>query len=350
VVGIIVWVLAPLLAVGGITYIASGVQVAGSTPLDWSPIRAVSGQQFETVDLVIKRESGPAVAAPSWVGTVQQIFASPGSNVSDGSRVATVDGVERLAVSAAQPFYRVLVAGDSGPDVATLNAFLSRRRFSAGTGASFTYATSKGVRELAALIGAPSTTSFDPSWLVWLPTNPYVVASTKLVLGFPAPPPGSTLFTSPSSLVSAVPISADTASNLNSNSQTAPTVSRDDILSIPTGDSIQVGSQALGLTTSRDALSPTGLSALSKLVSSNQTVVQAIEVRQATSNEFVVPTAAIVGGATQTCVEIESTHGDAKPVRIRVVEDDQGQTIVTGRLSLSKRVLVSPTGRNRSCD
>ena len=115
--------------------------------------------------------------------------------------------MRRVAFASAQPFYRQIASGDEGEDVAELHRLL------VATGAldeepadptAATFATTMAIRALAASLGVTGTTStFDPGWVVWLPSDPFPLGSLKLQVGQTAPPAGAAIGEAQSALTGA---------------------------------------------------------------------------------------------------------------------------------------------------
>jgi hypothetical protein len=348
--GLILWICAPIAAAVGITGASSAASVAGPIENVWAPVREAVGSHSEPVDLVLSWADGPKIAAPAWSGIVQEVAASPGSMLSDGAAVARIDGVLRIAVLSPQPFYRPLTTGDSGPDVGWLNDLLVRRGESTTAGQVFTSATARGVKQLARSLNSAELTSFDPAWVVWLPTPTYSVTKVSIQAGFPAPSPGTAIFEAKPYLARAILVAngvLDTSSNPAGSD--APTVSANQILTVPASSYVAIGSQKIELTAERNAIAQSGLDMLASLAGATQSVVQATISQPVNAGEYLVPTATIIGSDNGTCVRLRKNSGGSVPVEVKVVADLDGQTLIFGKLSLGQRVLVAPTGQDREC-
>ena len=113
------------------------------------------------------------------------------------------------------PFYRPLAVGDTGPDAAELNALLAAQGLEHTPGDRVTRATLGGVRSFATSLGLPATSplrAFDPAWIVYLSSAQVDVRSVDLVIGAPAPAPGTVIAELDERLASASLVSAGEAS------------------------------------------------------------------------------------------------------------------------------------------
>ncbi len=131
------------------------------------------------------------------------VEAKPGDTISDGSEIATVDGVtRRLAVTDA-PFYRSLTRGDKGDDVEQLQELLVRWGYLEQLPCDpsrFDWRSTAAVRRLGQEAGVdPVTGTFDPGWVLWASTaDEITVAISLLRAGEPAPTLGMTVLESAS--------------------------------------------------------------------------------------------------------------------------------------------------------
>lgn len=136
--------------------------------------------------------------APNWSGTVTGVYAMSGDILKTGDRVLSIDGVDRLAASSDQPFWRLLRRGDSGPDVESLQRLLSLMGYDVQPDGEFDVSTKEAVQDLEAGLGVLKPSGvFDPAWILWLPVEPFLVTSVATVVSSPAPPPGSAVVVGP---------------------------------------------------------------------------------------------------------------------------------------------------------
>jgi hypothetical protein len=169
-----------------------GVNVAAEPVLAPAVPQTIDGQQ--RVSLALTWEEGRALRAPAWRGTITAIHAAQGATLERGSPVLAVDGVTRIAWRGETPFYRPLSQGATGPDVAELHRLLialGHLDAQPQDAAFYSFDTTLAVRELEAALGVqPTSGAFDPTWVVWLPGNPFVLGTLDIDLADPAPAPG----------------------------------------------------------------------------------------------------------------------------------------------------------------
>lgn len=182
-----------------------GVTFDAAPVLAKATARQVTGSQ--PVTLTPTWEQGKDMYAPPWTGMVTAVYASAGKPLSSGDKVVAIDAADRIAYATKTPFYRTIASGASGPDVQALNEMLVALGYMDALPSDptvATYATSLGIRNMAKALGVPTAaTTFDPAWVVWLPSSPFPVATLSLVPGQQAPPPGTTIAAGQSTLTSA---------------------------------------------------------------------------------------------------------------------------------------------------
>lgn len=156
----------------------------------------------QPVGVRLTRGDAPEVVAPLWQGTTTAVHARSGAEVVSGDEVVTVDGVARLAWAVDRPFWRPLRAGDMGEDVAALQGLLAELgHFDGEVDASFGDAVADAVRALADDLGVrPTTAVFDPGWIVWLPSEPFLAEGVEARPGSPVVPHGERLLVGPSTI------------------------------------------------------------------------------------------------------------------------------------------------------
>ncbi len=144
------------------------------------------------------------VAAPSWFGIVTRISVEDGDRLVAGDIVARVDAVDRVAVASSDPFWRVLRRRDVGDDVVMLQSWLSEAGFYRGeVDGVFGSELQAAVKAWSSEVGVLKPDgSFDPGWVVWIPTEPLKVAEVALEQGLPAPSMGAQILVGPTHLVS----------------------------------------------------------------------------------------------------------------------------------------------------
>lgn len=170
------------------------------------------------ISVQITWTEGTPLRAPSWSGVVTEVSAAPGDVLRTGSPILEVSGVGRIAAATAAPFYRRLESGNTGKDVADLNAMLTTlgliQTGAHGDTDTFTSATAAGVRKLAESLGATGQV-FDPAWVVWLPREEYELGRLAAVVGAPAPAPGAELAQEKGTIAAAAVAAANSVDSLD---------------------------------------------------------------------------------------------------------------------------------------
>lgn len=166
-------------------------------------------EQREITEVIAVSVTGtwgePAVAAaPAWYGTVTRVQVRDGDSLMSGDVVARINAVGRVAVASSDPFWRVLRRRDVGDDVVMLQSWLLKAGFYEGKiDGVFGRELQQAVKAWSVEIGvAKPDGSFDPGWVVWIPTEPFDIAEVVLERGLPAPSMGSQILVGPTQLLS----------------------------------------------------------------------------------------------------------------------------------------------------
>ncbi len=281
--------------------------------------------------LTLAWAKGDELVAPAWSGIVTNVAASVGTLLKPGDPIATISGVERIGFASDRPFYRPISSGDSGPDVEALHALLQKTGFlqTAPTDATTaTFATTSAVRKLATSLGVqPTTGTFDPGWVVWLPADPFPLGSLELQVGRPAPPPG-TVIGSARSMLTGATLASFTQEPLTLDPAVA-------WVAVVDGKSFEVDPIAA-------AVAPGALSALGEAVKQGAETASAIVQRSQPLHALAVPSTAVqVNEAGTLCVWI----ADGKSYRASTVKAPSaraGVTNITEGLTADARVLANP--------
>jgi peptidoglycan hydrolase-like protein with peptidoglycan-binding domain len=151
------------------------------------------------------------VAASAWHGLVTRVDVAAGDRVMSGDVVARVDAVDRVAVASTDPFWRPLRRRDLGEDVVMLQSWLLQAGFYDGeVDGIFGRGLQEAVKAWSEEIGVEKPDgSFDPGWVVWIPTEPFEVAEVVLERGSPAPSMGGRVIVGPTPLDSVVLLDRD---------------------------------------------------------------------------------------------------------------------------------------------
>lgn len=188
VVGLLIWIVAPVLAVWFFSQQALRTSLI-SESITWAPVLSNNEPVITPVDVVLQRSPAPIVVAPAMVGLIEAVLAEPGQTLRSGQPVLVVDGITRIGVASDRPFARRLSVGDVGMDVTALNGLLSALSFPAADSDRFTDTTRAGVRAFSKSIGAGDQATFNPSWVIFLPSADILVAASELIVGRQRQPP-----------------------------------------------------------------------------------------------------------------------------------------------------------------
>lgn len=291
------------------------------------------------VTVALQRAAPSQIVAPATVGLLTRIV-EPGDTLTTGSVVMRVGGVDRVAALTSQPFERVLGPGSSGSDVEDLNRLLERLGLPSGRGETFGAATESGVRALARRLGAGDVTTFDPNWIVFLPTEPFVVASVEIAMATPAPPPGSIIARSTQRLVAAWVTDALAAPPSEPGSSAGVDEKAYPPRPVRESTTLVLGDLPLPLVEDRAHLAPAALDALSEALSGVEPTVEVEGVTAPPVDSWRLPAASILTAANGgSCVVVR--RGDERPVIPVKVATTEGDTLyVVAPLRASDRVRV----------
>jgi peptidoglycan hydrolase-like protein with peptidoglycan-binding domain len=163
------------------------------------PVGSTDVTQWTTVTVTAAWGPRILVVAPNWYGTVERIEASVGDMIESGDVVLRVNGVDRIAVATADPFWRFLRRGDAGDDVRALEEWLAAAGYYEGQAdGRFGRDVETAVKHWATDIGVSSSDgTFDPGWLLWLPEPSVPVAEIDVAPASPVPAAGSVVLAGP---------------------------------------------------------------------------------------------------------------------------------------------------------
>lgn len=355
-VGVALWAVAPL--------IVAGVAVSAIFRTEMFPTSSVwigpdpgTGTIDRPVGLQLRWSEPTEVYAPSWLGLVQAVYVEPGETIPSGGVVAKVDGIDRIAYAGNIPFARPLESGDRGEDVRSLNALLRERGLSTRDSDEYTWATARGVAELAKVIGVESSerSRFDPAWIVYLPEPSVVVDTVSLEVGAPAPSAGTVIVSSSRSLVSAGLIDS---SNIPPASSETATEAADAVPGITAAqdETLVVGTEELNLDESLQFVDRESVSRVAGLVQPLAAFTRGVLRRPVPPDHFRIPVGAVIMEKNgEMCVLKATTrHRDGEvtgyqPVAVSVTSSGDGAAWVTGDLTAEDLVSASPAVTERSC-
>lgn len=322
----------PLVLLGALRLGASDSLDALAT--DSSPVLIAPAERTITdeapVALLLTLEPGLALYGPPWSGVVATL--RPGESLVSGDRVAIVGGIARIALSTPDPFHRSLRSGDSGPDVAQLNralvalGYLDEEPVPAD---EFWWPTTQAVRAFAADLGfARPDGVFDPSWVVWLPKEPFVLAEWALEPGAQAPAPGSAIGREP------VRVAAATVAPTNQGESLALDAGLDWV--------VEIEGLILPVDAATRALPAEAAAQLSPLVKADQERMTGRLRRAQPLAGFAVPSTAIQLGSDGRLCAWLSEGAAYRAVTVDVTGARAGVTNIAGGLQPGARVLANP--------
>jgi hypothetical protein len=329
---LLVAVVLPLALLGAMTWFLPRPQSGLSAsvhPIGY-PVETSSESDAVAAQATMRWSGARQLYAPSWSGIVLSVSAKAGQTLTTGSPVAVIDGVTRLAVASAIPFYRTLAMGSEGPDVAMLRlALFDLGLGSYGSSETFDTSLRAGIRLLCSIIGCPPNSAvFDPSWFVFLPSAQFKVQSVQLAVDQPAPQPGQVIAASTQALT-----------GFTVGQQAGTTAASGTFPDSGQGYEFRYGDVTIPLTR---AFRPADKSSVRKLAaavspgtSSIEGTVQLIHPKIVSE----VPATALVTGASGgACVY---PFGSAQPLRVRITGGEPGLTFVLP-LGGVQQVLVNP--------
>jgi len=354
VLGALLWVAIPVVVLVAAQRRSAKLEIDTPTTT-WTEVVRSTEPVRQDLTLGVWWRDPEAVYAPAMTGAVEQVRLRAGDPLADLDRPLVVGGVERVAVNSPAPFFRPLVNGDTGRDVGWLNDLLSRLNLEASSGESFTNATQRGVQAFAQSIGAGAQPTFDPAWVLFIPSERFIAASVSLGVGQPAPPAGTPIiigarridrattnaFAGSSASSSAGPSDSGVASSASSLHLTP--------VSVPADAEVAVAGTKLRLDPSRQAVDPADLPTLESLVVPLAPQVAAVTLAPPVAGSWRVPVAATFEGPDgRTCVlRRRSSTMEATAVELRSVRD--GAAVVSGSLAPGDHVALPAPPTQRRC-
>lgn len=332
------WMAAAALFIGvpagaliGLLLAAERLDDVGGEPAPFvQPARLVEFDDRTGVVAKLRWQDGPTLYAPTWSGMVGAVWLEPGGTIRSGDRVASLDGVVRLAVHTPQPFFRALSSGDRGPDVGWLQDALVRLGYlAAGPEENDRVGpvTRRAIAALTADLGLLEPVDvFDPAWFVWLPTEQLEVATVALRPGTPAPPAGTAIAAGAPELASVDLERVDGG----------PLTLEPGVRYI-----LQIGDAALPLDGTTGGLDGNGLASLSRILApATDSASGSVRLAQPLA-VWALPASAVMSGADgRLCVWVER-GGTYEPTTVEVVGGRAGVTFVRPAAT-SAAVLENP--------
>lgn len=353
-VGVAAWAVLPILGLIWITNANSHATLAAPT-VAWVPVSDEASEVRIDVDLALLWETGNSLLAPAWNGTVQSVNLTRGQSVTSGDIVAVIDGISRIAWHSNGVFYRPLTPGDRGSDVTWLKQILSAEGMPQNASEVFDWRALNDVRKFAGTLGVPNSgriSSFDPSWLVYMPSDPFVVESIDLQKAAPAPSPGTAIAVGKPRLVGAALLDEGTlitggastkASSDELNEAEFDSLVQRAGVTAEEGQRLWYSGQELALDPSRQQLASDSIEVLRSGVMENPPALPAQLIRTLGTQEYLIPTSAISSSPrAKICIRDEL---GTREIDVEIVAGTNGGTVITGPLQLGDDIRVpGPSG------
>jgi hypothetical protein len=299
------------------------------------PVQLTQDSRAQSVQASLRWRTGSSLRAPNWSGLVTAIDIRRGSRITSGTPIVTINGIERIALASAQPFYRQIGPGISGSDVEALRTALSRLGLGAGSGATYDADLRSAIQRLEARLSGISASKtsgvFDPSWVIFLPEASVTAASVYLQLGTIPPAAGQVITTGPRTLM---PFQLS-ASSSQGVPVSLPSSSRGYVLVLGNGTVIPV---AKGFTVSQ----PSALARVASAIGVGSASLRGAVRLASPESLAAVPSTAVVSDASgKYCVFVPDGKR-LKPFGVRPAGGLAGVTRVTGLPKSIQRVVANP--------
>lgn len=342
--GLIIWLVTPLLAVTVLTLTAVSTGKTSAAPIQISP-KPVVGNISRPVGLALNWGSAVSLYAPSWNGIVQKLYIQTGSAIASGQAVVRVNGIDRIAAKTSIPLDRPLKLGDRGEDVSALAKFLKEQSTDIADTDLFDNNMLIAVRKLAEQIGvtnAKNITSFEPSWLIFIPQSG-IVAKIEFTVGVPAPSLGTKIIEYRPQLTAAVLVEEDseTSSNRSNSSNSMSIIAEKE-------ENLFVGNEVITLASSRDTVSPEALQPLSLLLDPDSVYVPVNLRRSGGKGQWELPAPAVIANSTSSCVHVIRNNKQIS-LNVKPLATFSGKTIIEASLLERDTVTLYPVGEPVKC-
>jgi hypothetical protein len=294
-----------------------------------SPVITTPNYRAQQVRADLTWSKGVGLRAPGWQGIVTALDTRTGKVITTGDPVISVNGITRIALYSVEPFYAPIGPGSVGPDVVYLRKALAPLGLGdVGSGDVFDAPLEAVVTKLAQRLdpGVPITSpvTFDPNWVVFMPTQSLTVAHVVATVGLSAPSPGSYVIQAATTLepfrldVSSPPASASGYELLTSGG-----------VSVPVAAGFQVTApQSLAKVATAVGVNATSLTGTLRLM---KPIVLPT-----------VPNTAVVTGQTGVNCVFTPRGGHFVAHIVHTVGGLPGETEVTGLPPSISKVLVNP--------
>jgi multidrug efflux pump subunit AcrA (membrane-fusion protein) len=305
------------------------------------PVNLVEVDGAQPVTAELTWAEGAVVSAPAWSGLVTAVLVAPGDEVSTGTVLARVDGVDRVAVASRSPFHRALAAGDRGPDVAMLRSALADLGHPAGASAGgsagedyFDGQLAAAVRRLEADLAhtGPDAASgvFRPEWFGWLPVRTLTAHEVTLRAGRPAPAAGEPVLAGSPSLATLA-------------------VTLDETVRVEQASYAFVYGEAAVPLTEQFSAAGESLEPLAAAVPADAEAVEG-QLRLVTSRQaMVVPITAVLTDADGGHCVLRVVAGGYQPAPVRVDGGGIGTAEIGSGLQPGDQILANPSEVGEAC-
>lgn len=296
------------------------------------PVMEAEARFSVDATLAVKLTPVSDLIAPSQTGTVTSIEMAPGMELSNGSRLYSVDDRQVVAYVDDGVFFRELSKGDKGDDVAlmqtVLNSLLPER--AVWVDGDFGDGTELLVKKWESQQGvAQPTGTFSPAWFVRLPAPSYTVDQVKIRAGQPVPAAGEPLATGLS-----LP--------------TAATVTPANDEGAPVGDYVftfEGKSVALSLTEDGWVVADLDQAAhtTSRPTEGDTATVEGNLRLAEPESGMAVPAAALISDGVNTCVAVQRNTNEFTKAPVSVLDGlVDGSVVIDGDIAIGDIVLLNP--------
>lgn len=293
-----------------------------------APVGAVFDDARVPATVTIEWAPGADLTSPGFEGVVTAVYLSPGAVISDGDRVVQIDGIDRIAVRSAAPFFRRLTTRDSGSDVEALQAFLRRTgRLEAEADGVYGSTTVAAVKRLEGDLGVDKPTgTFDPAFLVWLPSDRFEIGTVLVAEANSAPSLGSPIAQARTHVAA-----AEVAFNPAAVHSVNPLIFLAGDIQVP-------------LTAGGNSMSDNDLRVLSNEIDPDVTSLEGFVALSEPLAAWQVPTTAVVVGESGgLCVWLAVGNGVFEAAEVEIgTSDATGATLLVNGVGDGDHVLVNP--------
>lgn len=350
---LLLWILAPTAAFAMLSFQALNADIEPTKNV-YLGVRPGGDQISRPVEIELRWGEPSVLVAPGWTGLVQAVGPVKGGMLQSGDLIATVDGVRRVAVQSTIPFADQLRAGDRGTEVIQLQKFLKAQGLLSKVSGTFDHECLTAVRKFAQAIGVSTpekVEAFLPEWVVFLPREAQV-QKVDLVVGAPAPTPGSVIATiAPDLLFGAVAEQGGVADPNPDQDSTNP--SNDQVptsrLNLDTDETLWFDGKLLALEKDRSSLSRRSLQELAAIVPGGASKAAATVTTSVSGSAWIVPSSAVtLDSRGSSCVVVHGSKSD-QIVKIEIRKAINGELVVSGALHPEDKVRIFPSGVEFSC-